>query len=156
MLANIHTAQIRYDQAIAILEPAAKAAPTAHELALALSDLYIKRARFDDAVTLLTPMVSADPTFVQSRILLGLAHLGKYNTVEAIKQFEQVNQINPSIAVGHYYRARALLARGGGEGARRAHQQAFGLAPGSKGRRIGLNALCGRKPEAALLASRVG
>ena len=36
-------------------------------------------------------MVSADPSFVQPRILLGLAYLGKYNTGEAIKQFVRVN-----------------------------------------------------------------
>src|SRR5205823_5579878 len=42
----------------------------------------------DDAVALLSPMVSADPSFVQPRILLGLAYLGKYNTGEAIKQFD--------------------------------------------------------------------
>ena len=106
-------------------------------------------------MALLSPVVSADPSFVQPRILLGLAYLGKYNTAEAIKQFEQVNQINPKIAEGHYYRARALLARGDVDGARKAYQRALDLAPDSKGVRIELAALSGQKPDDALLASQV-
>jgi tetratricopeptide (TPR) repeat protein len=39
MLINIHATQARYDQAIAILEPAVKASSAKRELTLALSDL---------------------------------------------------------------------------------------------------------------------
>ena len=42
---------------------------------------------------------------------LGLAYFGKHNPDEAFKQFEQVNQLNPKIALNHYYLARVRLAR---------------------------------------------
>ena len=88
-------------------------------------------------------------------MLLGLAYLGKYDTAQAIKQFEQVNQINPKNAAGHYYRARALLARGDGAGARKAYEQALELAPDSKTIRIELASVSGQKPDPALLASYI-
>ena len=153
MLADVHTREFRYDQAIPVLEAATRVAGERTALTLALANVYLRSARFDDAIGRLAPLLKENPNFVQARYLTGLAQLGKLDPAAAAAQFEAVNRLNPQIADGHYFLGRALLMRGDVEGAKKEYQRAIELAPDAKRVKIELAALSGGKPDPAMLSA---
>ena len=152
MLADLHAREFRYDQAIPVLESAARA--TAEDaITLTLANLYIRAGRFDEAIARLAPLLKENPNLVQARFITGLAQLGKRDVSGAIAQFEAVTRVNPDFADGHYYLGRALLTRGNVDGAKKEYQRAADLAPDSKQIRIEMAAVLGGKPDPAVLTA---
>jgi cytochrome c-type biogenesis protein CcmH/NrfG len=88
-------------------------------------------------------------------VIAGLAHLGKSEPGEAIKEFEQAVQANPKLAAAHYYLGRALVARGEVEAAKKSYQRALEIEPRMPQVRIELAVISGQAQDPRLLAEHI-
>ncbi|HXH83889.1 MAG TPA: tetratricopeptide repeat protein [Candidatus Tectomicrobia bacterium] len=156
MLATIHNRSARYDSAIAVLEPAAQAATRPlPAVDLFLANLYLQKGRYADAQKRAQAHIDAPATAVPARMLLGQAHLAQHRVDDAIREFEQVNRLNPKIATNHLLLGRARRARGDVEQAKAAFQMALDLDPKLTDASVELAALTGGKLDPTLLAGRI-
>jgi cytochrome c-type biogenesis protein CcmH/NrfG len=139
-----------------VLEAAIRGNAESTTPTLVLADLCIRSGRFDDAIARLAPLLQNDPSYVPARLLTEQAYFAKSDLSSAIGQFETVTRLNPQLFEGHYLLARALLARGDREDAKREYRRAAELAPDAKQVRIELTVASREKPDPQLLSPQGG
>src|SRR5262249_46589351 len=102
-----------------------------------------------------SPLAGTKQDSVQARQLLGQAYLGKYRTAEAIAQFQRAIELNPKMALNHYFLGRAYAAQGDKASAQRSYQQALALDPGMTPAKRELAAISGQQTDEKVLAGEV-
>ncbi|MEZ4734912.1 MAG: tetratricopeptide repeat protein [Caldilineaceae bacterium] len=114
--------QNRPGEAVALLEPLYKTAPTHPDLAINLGGAYILQRKWDRAVRVLNKAAEANPKNVMLWINLGAAHLGNLETAgpkqqeRAIRAYERALQVDAAAPNVHYhlgliYKERGEIAR---------------------------------------------
>lgn len=139
--------QNRPGEAIALLEPLYRQAPTHPDLAINLGGAYILQRKWDRAVRVLQKAAEANPNNVMLWINLGAAQLGNIQTAgpkqqeRAIRTYERALAIDPKAPNVHYHLGLIYKDRGEIAQAVAAFQRALDVLPTDKDARYWLEQL---------------
>ena len=142
--------QNRPGEAIALLEPLYRQAPTHPDLAINLGGAYILQRKWDRAVRVLQKAAEANPNNVMLWINLGAAQLGNIQTAgpkqqeRAIRTYERALAIDPKAPNVHYHLGLIYKDRGELDQALAAFQRALEVLPTDKDARYWLEQLAQR------------
>lgn len=110
--------QNRPGEAVAMLEPVYKQAPTNPDLVINLGGAYILQRKWDRAVRVLSKAADANPDNAMLWVNLAAAHLGNIKTAgpqqqnRAIRAYERALQIAPEAPNVHYHLGLIYKERG--------------------------------------------
>ena len=128
ILAGLYESLSRYDQAIAVMEAAERAAPRRVEFSLRLGELYLKKGRYDDAEAKARELLAAHPDLGAAHVIRGQALLAKGDS-RALKDFTDIVKENPNSAQAQALLARAYVRLGRNADAQAAYREAIKLDP---------------------------
>jgi Flp pilus assembly protein TadD len=136
--------QNRAGEALALLQPLHKEAPTQPDLAINLGGAYIMQRKWNRAVDVLSKAVEANPDNIMLWTNLAAAHLGNLETAgprhqaRAIAAYERVLSLDPKAPNIHYHLGLIYKEQGDVETAGHFFQQALEVDPADRDARYWL------------------